>query len=145
MDDVIRPIRAFGFVLIAFGVFGSAFFLFLTTPAPFFSPSSPDIYERVLFYFTIAVNIIYLLTGLGVVFLKKWGYILFKLFLYLLFLAFPIGTIISYVTLQYMRRHQVKRCFGFAGQEESPKAKPLAFSTKMIILLLVIGSVALYL
>lgn len=100
--------------MIAFGVFGSVFFLFMTTPAPFFSPSSPDIYERVLFYLATGVNIAYFLTGLGVVLLKKWGYILFKLFLYLLFLAFPIGTIISYLTLKYMKRHQIKVYFGFA-------------------------------
>ena len=74
MDDSIRPIRAFGVVLIALGLFGSVFFLFMTTPAPFFSPSSPDIYERVLFYLATAVNVVYFLTGLGVVLLKKWGY-----------------------------------------------------------------------
>lgn len=113
MDDAIKPIKVFGIVLMGLAVAGAFFFLFVTTPAPFFSPSSPSVYERALFYFTVVELSAYFLTGLGVVLLKKWGYLLFKLFLYLLLLAFPIGTIISYVTLAYMRRHRIKRYFGF--------------------------------
>jgi hypothetical protein len=114
MDDVIKPIQNFGVILMAFGVFGAFFFLFLTTPAPFFDPISPSTYERVAFYLAASTLGTYFLTGLGVVLLKRWGYFLFKAFLYLLFISFPIGTMISYITLRYMKKHEVKRYFGFS-------------------------------
>lgn len=113
MDDPTKPIRVFGIALMAFAIVGAFFFLFLTSPAPFFNPRSPSSHERVAFYLVTALDIVYFLIGLGVVLLKKWAYFPFKLFLYVLFLAFPIGTIISYVTLSYMRRHQIKKHFGY--------------------------------
>lgn len=114
MNDLIKPIRAFGVVLMALPVGGAFFFLFLTTPAPFFNPTSVETYERVAFYLLSALHIFYFLTGIGVVLLKKWGYFLFKLFLYVLLLAFPFGTVISWVTLSYMKKHRIKRYFGFS-------------------------------
>lgn len=112
MDAEIRPIRIFGVVLAVLGVAGTFFFLYGTSPAPFFSPTSPSGIERVLFYSVMGVNIFYFLAGVGLLIRQKWGYFLFKLFLYMTFLGFPIGTLISYVTLSYMKRHQLKRHFG---------------------------------
>jgi len=50
-------------------------------------------------------------TGLGVLYRTRWGYYLFKLFLYLLLLGFPIGTFISYKALSYMKRHRIETHF----------------------------------
>jgi len=72
----------------------------------FYEEKSPSAFQ-----FLIAVHLFYLSTGVGVVLRTKWGYFLFKAFLYLMLLGFPIGTIISYVGLSYMKRHQLKRYF----------------------------------
>ena len=63
------------------------------------------------FYFITTIALWYFLTGLGVVGLKKWGYYLFKFFLYILFVSFPIGTVISYKTLKYMKKNNIKDYF----------------------------------
>jgi putative copper export protein len=56
--------------------------------------------------------IYYYLTGIGMILKTKWGYILFKTFLYLALLAFPIGTVISYITLSYIKKNNIKQYFG---------------------------------
>ena len=63
-------------------------------------------------YFGITVSLLYLVTGIGILARKEWGYYLFKFFLFALFLAFPIGTIISYKSLGYMKRNDIKSHFG---------------------------------
>jgi hypothetical protein len=115
MDDVIKPVRLFGWVLIMGGVIT----LLWGGGVLFFNPSSPAYILGVkkdlqlLLYFWAACTILFISTGVGIVLQKRWGYILFKFFLYLMVLGFPIGTIISYKTLAYMRQHQLKRSFGF--------------------------------
>jgi hypothetical protein len=113
VEDSIQPIKTFGVVLMGVAMGGAFFFLFLTSPAPFFDPRSPSTHERAAFYLITAVLIAYFLTGLGVALLRKWAYFPFKLFLYVMFLVFPIGTIISCLTLSYMRRHNIRKYFGF--------------------------------
>ena len=119
-EDVIRPIKIFGAILVALAFLGAYFFTYLdlTASQSTFRPNSPSYFGKFGFYFIAGVNIFYLLTGVGVVLLTKWGYFCFKLFLYMMLVAFPIGTLISYVTLSYMKRHQIKRHFGF----EMPQA-----------------------
>jgi len=63
-------------------------------------------------YFVITVSLWYLMTGIGILTRREWGYYLFKSFLYVMFLAFPIGTIISYKSLGYMKRNNIKSFFG---------------------------------
>lgn len=115
-DDAIRPIKMFGTVLVIFAVGGALFFIpfFLSETSPFFIFGGRA-RHYFHFYFWIGSVIFYFLTGVGVIRLTKWGYILFKSFLYLFLLAFPIGTIISCITLRYMRRHQIKSHFGFVA------------------------------
>ncbi len=144
-DTTIRPIIIFGAVLMLLALLSAGVFLF--------RPGSPVYFLRLYqegFYFPLSLlvglHMFYLLTGVGVVSLARWGYYLFKFFLYLhLFIAFPIGTIISYFTLSYMRKHQISRYFGLAAHGESPEPRPLAFSSKVILLIIGIGLVALYL
>lgn len=112
-DDELRPIRIFGALLIAFTFVAVFFFFSPTSPGFFFSFFEEMSKSSSALYFLIGTLVFYFLAGLGVVLQKKWGYLLFKLFLYILLLGFPIGTIISYLTLSYMKRHQIKRYFGF--------------------------------
>jgi FtsH-binding integral membrane protein len=62
-------------------------------------------------YFGITISLWYLITGIGILVRRQWGYYLFKLFLYVLLLAFPIGTIISYKTLTYIKKNNIRSLF----------------------------------
>jgi hypothetical protein len=105
MSDVLRPIRIFGLLLIVFSILSSFIFIrnYLGRPI-----------SNGMIYFLVGVHFFHFLTGIGVIFLTKWGYVLFKLFLYISYPAFPIGTIISYYTLSYMKKNQIKKFFGFS-------------------------------
>ncbi len=90
----------FGYVLIGISIIGALFFYWaslqgLTAPV----------------YFVAILTTWYFVTGVGVIWLKKWGYYLFKFFLFLLFLSFPIGTFISYKTLSYMKKNNIREYF----------------------------------
>jgi hypothetical protein len=116
MDSAIKPIQRFGAVLIildlgAIVFFGNLFLLDKSSPLYVFGTEQQS-YQHL--YFWAGSVIFYLLTGIGVVYLTRWGYYLFKIFLYLLLLVLPVGTYISYRTLSYMKRHHLKRYFGFA-------------------------------
>lgn len=106
-----RPIFIFAVVLVALGVGGTLFFLFGTSPAPFFDPHSPSEIERTLFYLVLGTNLFYVATGLGLMMLKRWGFLLFKWFLFMAVLAFPVGTIISYITLSYIKKYRIQENF----------------------------------
>ena len=113
MTDDMRPITIFGAVLLVGGVIG----LVWGGGVLFFNPSSP-LYmlqpqpeSRALSYFWIGSVIFYVTTGFGVLYRTRWGYRLFKVFLYILLLGFPIGTFISYITLSYMKRHYIEAHF----------------------------------
>lgn len=71
----------------------------------------PEIYEFVTFIGLISSW--YLITGLGILLKRRWGYYLFKSFLYLFLFVFPIGTFIAYASLRYMKRNHIKGLFGF--------------------------------
>ncbi len=64
-----------------------------------------------LFYGGIVIATWFLVTGVGIFIIEKWGYYLFKSFLYVLLVFFPIGTIISYISLKYMKKNNIKDLF----------------------------------
>ena len=68
-------------------------------------------FSNFLFYGGIIISTWYLVTGVGILIRQKWGYYLFKAFLYVLLVSFPIGTIISCLSLQYMKKNNVKDLF----------------------------------
>jgi len=107
MNKKIRPIIIFGYVFIGLSLVGVLFFYLVSLQV------SMEVSD---FYFITFVALWYFLTGLGVIKLKGWGYYLFKVSLYLLFLSFPIGTIISYKTLSYMKRNDIKGYFFAKGR-----------------------------
>ena len=61
--------------------------------------------------FIIVNLLLYLLLGIGLLNRTRWAYRGLVLFLYVLFMAFPIGTAISYYSLRYARMHHVKDLF----------------------------------
>jgi FtsH-binding integral membrane protein len=102
MDNRIRFINIFGYILIVIFV-GCLFTIFITS-----SIEDIPVYHN---YFGIIISSWYLATGLGIIRRVKWGYYLFIFFLWILLLAFPIGTIISFKTLKYIRRNHIKELF----------------------------------
>ncbi len=92
--------------------------------------------------FLVLLHLFYLLTGVGVLASTRWGYRLFKFFLWVLFFGFPVGTIISYVTLSYMRKHQIQTFFGFAPEPDLEKRRHYGTAIAFAALA---GLIALYL
>ena len=97
-----RFLDIYGYLLIIF-FFGCIYTLYVVTAIGYL-PFYRD-------YFGMAISLWYLITGIGILTRKEWGYYLFKSFLYVLLLAFPIGTIISVKSLRYMKRNGIKNLF----------------------------------
>ena len=97
-----RFLKVFGYCLIGISILGFLYHVYINYH---FSLSQ----ERL--YFLLIVLIWYMATGVGILIRKKWGYYLFKVFLYCLLVSFPIGTIISYLSLKYMKKNNVKDLF----------------------------------
>jgi hypothetical protein len=102
MINKVRFIRGFGFALIIFSILG-----ILSVCISASMREVPAYFN----YFGITITSWYLLTGIGILTQRKWGYFLFKFFLYFLLLALPIGTIISYKALKYMKQNNIKVLF----------------------------------
>ena len=92
--------------------------------------------------FLVVFHLFYLLTGVGVLASTGWGYRLFKFFLWMFFFGFPVGTIISYVTLSYMTKHQIQTFFGFAPELEPRETAWRRYGIAFVVLA---GLIALYL
>jgi len=73
-------------------------------------PFATEFPERVE-YFGIGTAVWNLVAGIGILFRRKWGYYLLKFVVYILFLSFPIGTVISYSSLKYMKKNNVKELY----------------------------------
>jgi hypothetical protein len=62
-------------------------------------------------HFWVVTGIWYLITGICLLTRRILGYYFLKLFLYIFLIGFPIGTIISYKLLKYIKKHNVKYHF----------------------------------
>jgi hypothetical protein len=107
----LKPVMVFAAGLLALGIGGTLFFLFGTSPAPFFGPNSGSEIEQALFYVVLTINFLYVVTGLGLLMLKRWAFLISKYLLYVNAIAFPIGTLISWFMLKYFRDPNVERNF----------------------------------
>lgn len=102
MTKGVRFVKVYGYILIGFFV-GCLYTTYVSSymqNLPFYSN-----------YFGNVISIWYLMTGIGILARKIWGYYLFKFFLYVLFLAFPIGTVVAYKSLSYMKKNDIKDLF----------------------------------
>jgi hypothetical protein len=97
--DKFRPVRLGGIFLVATGVVGFLFYFEYLTDSRFS-------------WFILVMPAWHLITGLGVVLQKTWGYYLLKFYLYVLLLAVPIGTYIAWKSLMYIRDHDIENFFG---------------------------------
>jgi hypothetical protein len=95
-------IKIYGFILLLFSC-GCIYTIYVSS-----SIEGSPFYQN---YFGVGITLWHLLTAIGVLAKTKWGYYLFKSFLYVLLVAFPIGTLIAYKSLKYMKRKNIKRLF----------------------------------
>lgn len=62
-------------------------------------------------YFLIITLSVHLLVMVGIISKRHWGLLLFKAYLYLMYLAIPIGTYIAYKTLQYINSERIDELY----------------------------------
>ena len=138
-DDLARPIRLFGIVLIILSVLSLGVFAYWLAFRGVLAQVVQTGYLPVLIL--LGVDVLVFSTGLGVATSKKWGFRLFRVFLYVMLFAFPLGTMVSYVTLRYISRNQIQQYYGLPLEaRDSPRPVSVAW------LLVGIGAmIALYL
>ena len=100
--DIFKPIRIVGYCLLISGLSVLIVHLFLLGDTG---------YSLGFQFFMITNSFVQIFTGLGVILQKKWGYYLFKIVLYWLCLAFPIGTYIAFKGLKYLKVNKLERFF----------------------------------
>ncbi len=112
--DLYRPIKIFGYVILFLAIINALIhsFIVLDKNSSFYM-FKPDSISKGNLYVVSSVIIYFFLTGLGIILKKKWGYYLFKFFLFIFLLAFPLGTFISYKTLLYIKKYNIKSYFGY--------------------------------
>lgn len=138
-DDLVRPIRLFGVVLAILSVLGFGVFAYWLVFRGVLGQSVETGYLPVLIL--LALHVLVFLTGLGVIVSTKWGFRLFRMFLYVMLLAFPFGTMVSYLTLRYISRNQIQQYYGLPVEARVP-TRPVSVAW----LLVGIGAmIALYL
>jgi hypothetical protein len=55
------------------------------------------------------VSLFHLLLGIGILLRRRWWFSVFKGYLYLLYLGFPVGTYIARETLKYIEQNSVEQ------------------------------------
>ena len=99
MIDLYRPLRYFAYFFIVIAFLG-----FLTLALDM----SEIKYWPVVWTFVGSVSLFHLVLGIGVLFKRKWGFTIFKGYLYLLYIGFPIGTYIARKTLRYIEENRIE-------------------------------------
>ena len=112
LSKELTAIRVTGILLVGVAV-ATAAILFLWAGSPFTIAKLRRHGSFLPLYITGPIVMLYMVTGVGLIARTRWGYALLKCFVYVLFLAFPVGTVLSYLALSYMRRHGIRRHFGF--------------------------------
>ncbi len=114
MPPGMRLVKVVGALLVLCGAVGLVWFAsFWLSPQSWGYIHGPNPPHPIHVIFMLVVNVYYLLIGLGIWLQAKWGYLLLKSLLYLCLLGFPILTVLSWLMLRYMRRHGIRRHFGF--------------------------------
>lgn len=110
-----RVIAVCGVVLVIGAILEILFFaLVFLSPASFvyaFGPNRPSI---IMLSLPVAMAAFHFATGVGIVKRARWGYLMVKVFLYIMLLIFPVGTLVAIKGLSYMGRDEAREYFGVA-------------------------------
>ena len=100
--DRLKPIKTSG-----------RLFIFIGAGWAVFAIVEIFIESRGLFYVysEAIVSFFHIVTGIGIINKKIWGYYLFKSYLYILIIFCPIGTYISFKTFKYIKKYKIKSYF----------------------------------
>jgi hypothetical protein len=100
--DIFRPVRISGIALIIAGVCGALLQISLLNDPEF---------DNSFNIFVTTMSVWHLITGLGVLSQKYWGYILLKFYLYFMLLVVPIGTYYGLKALRYLKENEVSKFY----------------------------------
>jgi hypothetical protein len=99
IHDPYRPINNFGYFFMGLALLGFlVLFLKLTDVE----------YLLLVWAFVGSVSLLHFLLGIGILLRKRWGFIIFKGYLHLLYLGFPLGTYLARETLKYIDEHRIE-------------------------------------
>jgi hypothetical protein len=101
-DELYRPIKYFGYAFVAIGLLGFATLAFCLMDVK---------YQAVVWAFIGSVSLLHLILGIGILNRKKWGLLIFKAYLNLLYIGFPIGTYLARQTLKYIKDNRLEDLF----------------------------------
>jgi len=97
--DLYKPIRNFGYFFVIIGLCG---FLFL------FAKLQSVEQIIAVWLFIGSISLFHLLLGIGIILKKKLWFGFFKAYLQGMYIAFPIGTILSKKTLEYIEKNNIE-------------------------------------
>lgn len=101
-----KPIKTFGMILTVAGLAGC---VALTSEVIASEPYKGPI---ILPFILIAWHVV---TGIGILSRKRWGFVFLKTYLYIMYLGIPVGTWLSKKILRYIKDHEIERFF--SGKE----------------------------
>ncbi len=102
IPKVIKPIFYFSYVLIGSAIIG----IFM-----FFNLRADPEFDNFFSIFVLVLTLWNLITGLGILSKQKWGFWLFKIYLYVLYAGIPIGTVISKKFFAYIKDKNIERYY----------------------------------
>lgn len=137
MDQEFRPVAVVALALAMIPLAATLYFLIHPSSSFYFVRLQREAFY-VPMYFFLFVNTLNAIMCIGVLRRRKWGYRLFKILLYMLLFGFPIGTLVSYATLSYMRSHQIEQHFGLPASKQVFLRTwlAIAFAVAVVILFL---------
>lgn len=101
-DSVFRPIASFGSLFVIIGTLGIIVL---------FSSLLDVEYRYIVWPFITGTSLFHVILGFGLVHKIRWAFPLFKGYLRLLYLGYPLGTYLSKTTLRYVEKHQIENYF----------------------------------
>ncbi len=97
-----KPIKTFGVILTAAGMFGISLLL---------SELNASTLNMPAIYFLLIMSIWHIVSGIGILLRKRWGFHLMKLYLYFMYLGIPIGTLLSKRIFAYINENDIELFF----------------------------------
>lgn len=98
IENLPNVLKCFAAVLILSAILGCGLLYDLSKRGDFDSEFS---------VFVIISMTVHAFVGFAILSRKAWGLVVFKCYLYVLFVAIPVGTYIAYKTLQYIERNSI--------------------------------------
>ena len=98
----IRPIIILSYVLIGTGIYGIFMFINLL--------SDPN-FDHSFRIFILTLTGWHLLTGIGIISLRRWGFLFLIFYLCVVYIGFPVGTIIASKFFRHIRSRNVEAYF----------------------------------